>query len=328
MGILERLENKMDTLIELLQSKQAAPLLGEERELVGKKAPLFIPPTADKKAWVSDPNPEKKADVEEGPVDLYAGVDKQDLTWDERINSKAAQPMNQTNGKWKVKRGLAEGYYDQIIAEKLAELESSNADIAGFQDATDDISSTYFWMDSVTRVAGIAEDQEEMDLLLAIPTTVRLSKADYDAFTQPVTKKAPAAPRKAPAAPNLSADPEKTTVLGYIKELTDFKCEQNDITELMVDTTGYDTISKVQPAEMLVFRDALGVWIDHLVEANKCIEAMQIIADANGFLNEFNEGLESIFEPQDVDCVGLIHFTEIEGVLGQLTAYLVTWQAL
>ena len=121
----------------------------------------------------------------------------------------------------------------------------------------------------------------------------------------------------------------KAEVLGLIKELTvEHKVEPNDITGLMVETTGFDTIGKIDDAGLLALQTKLSDWVNSVDAAQKAHEAMIAIAEPHGLLEALDEGIEGILEPHDADCVGIVHYSAIGGVNDQLQAYLATWQAI
>ena len=323
-GILERIETKLDRLIAVLADGVTLPTATAELLDAGQGL-------SDNEAGNSAQLEENKQHAPAASIDPYAGVDKDGVTWDARIHSKADVPKSVTTGKWKMRRGLQPGVYDNIMAEL-------KASAANFEDAHVPVNENgpFFWMDTATKVSNTCDTRAEMDKLLRIPTTKELTEAEFDALLEvpAVGPKAPLAPKaptasapKAPAAP--VANPVKTEVLNLIKSLTDeHRAEPNDITNLMVEVTGFDTIGKIADDKLEVFRDTLAIWDDNVSNAQQAVTEMIAIADPLGFTENLNEGIEGILEPHDADCVGLVHYSAIAGVNDQLQAYLKTWQEL
>jgi len=354
-GILERVETKLDLLIELISKGGALPTA--TAETIGEASTVLQQPTslAEKAAT--------------GSEDPYAGVDKDGVPWDARIHSKAKEPISATTGKWKRKKGITDILYTDVTAElQAAAYEEANCDIAGYQDDH----GPYFWQDTATGVSNTVETRAEMDELLKIPTTQELTEAEFDALileeTPPSAPKAPAAPLapkapaaplapkspaaplapkspaaplapkspaaplapKSPAAPGTSTvNPVKTQVLNMIKNLTDtHKAEPNDINQLMVEKTGFDTIGKVTDENLDDFLASLMGWHKSVRECGEMYDAMKVIADANGLTTDLDAGIDGVLEPHAADCFGLVHYSAIAGVRDQLAAYLVTWQEL
>ncbi len=186
-----------------------------------------------------------------------------------------------------------------------------------------------------------------MDELLKVPTTKELTEAEFDALqfdalleqpetaevpTTPSAPKAPSVP-KAPTAPKAPGAPvessAKVSVLNLIKELTDtHKVEPNDITQLMSETTGFDTIGKVPEDKLALLLDQLNGWITDITYCNETVEAMKAIAEPLGYSGDLEDGIASILEPHDADCIGLIHYSNMDAVKEQFNAYLKTWQEL
>jgi len=322
-GILERIETKLDQLIAVLADGVTLPTATAELLDAGQAVPVDTrcPAQID----------QDQADAEES-TDPYAGVDKDGVAWDARIHSKAKEPKSETTGKWKKRKGLKDGVYDKIMAELKATAEE-RSDLTA--------NGPFFWVDTVTNVSNTCDTRAEMDQLLTVPTTKEISEAEFDALLlteapatgpkAPLAPKAPSAPAapvaKAPAAP--VANPVKAEVLGLIKDLTvELKVEPNDITMLMKEVAGFDTINKIDDDMLVLFRDALVGWHDTVADATNAVNAMNAIAEPLGFTENLNEGIEGILEPHDADCVGIVHYSAIAGVNDQLQAYLKTWQEL
>jgi len=322
-GILERVETKLDLLIELISKGGALPTA--TAETIGEANTVLQQPTslAEKAAT--------------GSEDPYAGVDKDGVPWDARIHSKAKEPRSATTGKWKRKKGIQDKLYTDVTAELQAAAEE-RADLIGSQ-------GPFFWRDTATGVSNTVETRAEMDELLKIPTTQELTETEFDALileeTPASAPKAPAAPLaplapKAPAAPlapvapgTSTVNPVKTQVLNMIKNLTDtHKAEPNDINQLMVETTGFDTIGKVTDEKLDGFLASLMEWHKSVRECGEMYDAMKVIADANGLTTDLDAGIDGVLEPHAADCFGLVHYSAIAGVRDQLAAYLVTWQEL
>lgn len=315
-GILERIETKLDTVIELLSDGK--PTLADVTQQ----------PTSLLEQAVADATTETGADP-------YAGVDADGVRWDKRIHSKAKEPIAATTGKWKRKKGITDKLYEDVMAElKAAEEEEEHADLIESQ-------GPFFWMDTVTNVSNTCETRAEMDELLEIPTTKELTEAEFDALlaqdvpSAPPAPKAPGAPQapaaptapQAPAAPGVSS--VKGEVLQLIKVLTDtHKVEPNDVNQLMAETTEFDTINKVPEDKLPAFKEELEAWKAAIEECNTAFEVMKGIAAPLNFTESLNDGVAGILEPHDADCVGLVHYSSISGVKDQFEAYLKTWQEL
>ena len=322
-GILERLETKMDKLIALIGN-------GTTAEIGKAMDELATPPEAE---FTAEQAVAHKGNADENPMDIvdpYAGTDKDGVTWDVRIHSKAKEPKSVTTGKWKRKKGIQDELYNTVTAELQAVASEPSTE------------GPFFWQDTVTKVSNTCDTRAEMDELLAIPTTKELTQDEFDALLEvpavgpkaPLAPKAPSAPvacvvdvPKAPSAP--VANPAKAEVLNLIQELTTtFRAEPNDITGLMVEVTTFDTIGKIADDKLIDLALALSKWHDAVADATNAVDGMILIAEPLGFTESLNEGIEGILEPHDADCVGLVHYSAIEGVNDQLQAYLKTWQEL
>jgi hypothetical protein len=117
-GILERIETKLDQLIALVSVNdtdleninEAFTKASEEIPYTNEPitAPLHVPA-------MEVPKPQT---VTSG--DLFSGVDKDGVVWDARIHSKAAVPISASTGKWKKRKGLPEGLYESVTTELLS----------------------------------------------------------------------------------------------------------------------------------------------------------------------------------------------------------------
>jgi hypothetical protein len=331
-GILERLETKMDKLIELIGKGTSAEIGKAMDDLTSPEvtaqagehvAPITVQEGQTVEVTVSN--------------DPYAGVDKDGVEWDARIHSKAKEPKSVTTGKWKRKKGISDDLYNNTMAEL-------KASATNFADAHVPVTATtegpFFWMDTATKVSNTCDTRAEMDEVLQIPTTKELTQDEFDALLEvpavgpkvpnvpnvPNVPKAPTAPIAPPAPVESSV---KSVVLGLIKDLTtEYRVEPNDITALMVEVTAFDTIGKIEDSAMVKLRDALTTWHDTVADATNAVTGMTTIAEPLGFTADLNAGIEGILEPHDADCVGLVHYSAIAGVNDQLQAYLKTWQEL
>jgi hypothetical protein len=313
MGILERVESKLDQLIALILAPEGVDLESINEAFAeaadAPKAPINVPHMEVPKPPVTS-------------VGQFDGVDKEGVVWDARIHSKAAVPISASTGKWKKRKGLAEGLYESVMAELLAVTPISK------------VTGPFFWQDSLTGVSGTAENRQDMDQLLTVQSTVEITKAQFDALlntqtTAPTAPKAPTAPT-APKAPSAEGvNPVKAEVIGLIKELTDtYECEANDINGLMVEVTNFDTLAKATEEGLEAFKSRLVDWENSLIDATEADTEMRVIADANGLMPDLNAALEGILEPHDANMLGLVHYSAIAGVCEQYKAYLASWQGL
>ena len=229
--------------------------------------------------------------VEVITADPYEGVDVDGVVWDKRIHSKAKEPKSVTTGKWKRKKGITDKLYDDVTAE-----------------------------------------------LAMVYITPPANEVLYSE-SEPATPIAPAAPIAPPApeilavlppaAPDYPQPPLKEEVLTIIKYFTSVnKVEPNDITSLMLEVTGHDTISKLDILMMQELKNALFAWQDDIDTCGQHINEMIAIAEKHGYSAELTAGVDGILEQYDADCVGLVHYTAIKDVKEQLEAYLTTWQEL
>jgi len=242
---------------------------------------------------------EKAELVEVVTADPYEGVDVAGVVWDKRIHSKAKEPKSVTTGKWKRKKGITDKLYDDVTAE---------------------LAMVY-----ITPPAN--------EVLYSESEPVAPSNELAEALATPTAPIAPPAPEilavLPPAAPDYPQPPLKEEVLTIIKQLTGVnKVEPNDITSLMLEVTGNDTISKLDILLMQELKNALFSWQDDIDTCGQHINEMIAIAEKHGYSAELTAGVDGILEQYDADCVGLVHYTAIKDVKEQLEAYLTTWQEL
>lgn len=275
----------------------------------------------------------------ETETDPYAGVDADGVVWDARIHSKAKEPKSTTTGKWKRRKGIKDELYDEVLAE-LKE-RNSQMDEVLTADLPSSVNGPFFWKDSVTGVSNTCDDADEFAKILAIPTSVELTREEFDALLEDVPA-APIAVPKAPKAPKAPGVPTATgaavvtgaasvkpDVLMLIKELTvDLSAESNDIDQLMAETfDGVDTIAKLTEAQLIEFQPLLEQWIADIMACTNAEVKMRAIA-GEVHKASLDEGIQSILGPHAADCFGLVHYSAIEGVLGQMTEYLKSWEAM
>ena len=288
-GILERIETKLDVLI----AKLSTPVEPVKADVTTTTTPV-----------------ETVELVEVITADPYEGVDCDGVVWDKRIHSKAKEPKSVTTGKWKRKKGITDKLYDDVTAELQASPEEEVV---------------------------VAQSNELAEALATpIPPIAFAPSNEVDEileFRTPAVPIAPPAPEilavLPPAAPDYPQPPLKEEVLTIIKYFTSVnKVEPNDITSLMLEVTGHDTISKLDILLMQELKNALFSWQDDIDTCGQHINEMIAIAEKHGYSAELTAGVDGILEQYDADCVGLVHYTAIKDVKEQLEAYLTTWQEL
>jgi len=102
-----------------------------------------------------------------------------------------------------------------------------------------------------------------------------------------------------------------------------------DITSLLEEKTGTDTLTKLDVAGLGKAEVALAEFLQAINVGVNAISTMRAIAQQyEGYEASLDAELVKIFDKYNADCIGLVHYSDINACNVDLEAYLKTWQAI